>query len=102
MMLMMPAVPSGLYLAEGLVITSMRSMLSPGICSRIWARLSAVRPDSLPLIQTVTDELPRSDTSPSWSTSTEGMDSRSSLADCPADAMLASTWNTFLSSSNRI
>ena len=46
--------------------------------------MSAVRPDSLPLIQTVTDELPRSETSPSWSTSTEGIDSSNSLAEAPA------------------
>ena len=29
------SVPSGLYLAEGLVMTSMRSMLSAGSCSRM-------------------------------------------------------------------
>ena len=100
--LIMPAVPSGLYFAEGFVITSMRSIVSPGICSRIWARFSAVSPDSLPLIHTVTDELPRSDTSPSWSTSTDGIDSKSSLADAPADAMSASTVKTRRSSSKRI
>ena len=99
---MIPAVPSGLNFADGLVMTSTRSMLSAGICSRIWARLSAVRPESLPLIHTVTELLPRSDTSPSWSTSTEGIDSRSSLALMPAAEMLASTVKTFLSSSKRI
>ena len=67
---MIPEVPSGLNLAEGLVITSIRSILSAGNCSRICARLSAESPEARPLIHTVTSLLPRKDTSPSLSTST--------------------------------
>ena len=81
---MIPEVPSGLNLAEGFVINSMRSILSAGICSSIWAWLSADRPDALPLIQIVTLEFPRKEISPSLSTSTEGIFSSSSLADPPA------------------
>ncbi len=61
MILMIPEVPSGLNFAEGFVINSIRSMLSAGICSRIWAWLSADKPDALPLIQIVTLEFPRKD-----------------------------------------
>ena len=80
----MPDVPSGLNFAEGLVISSIRSILSAGICSSICAWLSAVKPDAFPLIQIVTLELPRREISPSLSTSTEGILPRISLADPPA------------------
>ena len=98
---MMPAVPSGEYLALGLSITSMRSMLSAGICCRISARLSLVRPLLLPLIHTSTLELPRSEISPSVVTSTEGMFSRS-LTEPPAAASTSSTVNVLRSTSNFI
>ena len=58
-MLIIPAVPSGLYLAEGLVMTSTCLISSAGIISRMSAWLSAVSPDAFPLIQTVTLEFPR-------------------------------------------
>ena len=99
---MIPEVPSGLNFAEGFVINSIRSMLSAGICSRIWAWLSADKPDALPLIQIVTLEFPRKEISPSLSTSTEGIFSSSSLADPPAWEILDSTSKTFLSISNLI
>ena len=82
---MIPEVPSGLNLAEGLVITSIRSILSAGNCSRICARLSAESPEARPLIHTVTSLLPRKDTSPSLSTSTEGILVRTSLAVPPVE-----------------
>ena len=88
---MMPAEPSGLYLALGLSITSTRSMLSAGICCSISARLSVVSPLALPFIHTSTLVLLRSEISPSVSISTEGMFSSRSLAEPPA---AASTWST--------
>ena len=102
MMLMMPAVPSGEYLAEGLSMTSMRSMLSAGICCRISARLSLVSPLCLPLIHTSTLELPRSEISPSVVTSTEGMFSKRSVTEPPAAASTSSTENVLRSTSSFI
>ena len=81
---MIPAEPSAENLAEGLSITSIRSMLSAGICWSISPRLSEVRPDDLPLIHTSTLVLPRNETLPSLSTSTDGMFSRTSEAVAPA------------------
>jgi hypothetical protein len=73
-MLMMAAVPSGLYFAEGLVITSIFSMASAGICSSDIARLALfMRFDGLPLTSTSTFSLPRRLTLPSMSTCTDGM-----------------------------
>ena len=101
-MLMMPAEPSAENFADGLSITSMLSMVSAGNCCRICARLSVVRPDALPFIHTSTDELPRSDTLPSLSTSTEGMLSSTSDADCPALPMSCATSNVLRSTSSFI
>ncbi|OQC33636.1 MAG: hypothetical protein BWX65_00917 [Bacteroidetes bacterium ADurb.Bin057] len=98
----MPAVPSGLYFAEGLVIISTACILPAGICSKICARLSSVSPAGLPLIHISTLELLRNEILPSLSTSTEGIFSSTSVADAPAAATLASTLNTFLSISKRI
>ena len=102
MMLMMPALPSALYFELGLSITSMRSMLSAGICCSISPRLSLVSPLALPLIHTSTLVLPRSDTSPSVDTSTEGMLSSRSLADPPAAAIIWSVVNVLRSTSSFI
>ena len=96
----MPALPSALYLAEGLSITSMRSMLSEGICCSISARLSLVSPLALPLIQTSTLVLPRSEMLPSVSTSTEGMFSSTSVAAWPALLMSWLTSNDLRSTSS--
>ena len=98
----MPAVPSGEYLAEGLSMTSMRSMLSAGICCSISPRLSVVSPLALPLIHTSTLELPRREISPSVVTSTLGMFSNRSLAEPPAAEITSSTVNDLRSTSNFI
>ena len=101
-MLIIPAVPSGLYLAEGLVMTSTCLISSAGIISSMSAWLSAVSPDAFPLIQTVTLEFPRNETDPSLSTSTDGILASKSLADPPSDAISCVASKTFLSSSNLI
>ena len=98
----MPALPSALYLAEGLSITSILSMLSAGSCCSISARLSLVSPLALPLIHTSTLVLPRSDMLPSVSTSTEGMFSSTSLAAPPALLMSCVTSNDLRSTSSLI
>ena len=100
-MFMTPALPSGLYFADGLVIISTDSMFSAGICSSTWPRFSSVSPEGLPLIHISTFELFLKDTPPSLSTSTDGMPCSTSVASPPAAAMLWSTENTFLSISKR-
>ena len=54
MMLRMPAMPSGSYFADGLVMTSTRSMELAGICSRnaFWA--APVNPEGLPSMRICT------------------------------------------------
>lgn len=70
---MIPEDPSGLNWAEGLVITSIDSMLSAGICCRIAPRLAAdIMVEGLPSISTWTLVSPRRERLPSTSTSTEG------------------------------
>ena len=102
MILMIPAVPSGECFADGLVITSIFSIEPAGICCRMSPWLSAVSPLALPLIQIVTLSLPRSDTTPSLSTSTDGMSTSTSLAEPPVEAILWSTVKTRLSISKLI
>jgi len=71
---MMPPEPSGLYLAEGLVITSIRSMESAGNCESTSARLAApIKALDRPSIRICTLVSPRKLTLPSMSTCTEGM-----------------------------
>ena len=99
---MMPAEPSGENLADGLSITSMRSMLSAGICWRISPRLSVVSPDAFPLIHTSTLLLPLRDISPSVVTSMLGICSSRSEAEPPAEAIIWSTLKTLRSTSSFI
>ena len=99
---MTPAVPSGLYFAEGLVMSSTDSMLPAGICSSICARLSSVSPAGRPLIHISTLVLLRSETLPSPSTLTDGMFCSTSLTEAPAAASAWSTLKTFLSISSFI
>ena len=75
-------------------------MLSAGSCCSICARLSLVRPLDLPFIHTSTLELPRRDTLPSLSTSTDGMLSSTSLAACPELLMSCDTSNDLRSTSS--
>jgi len=92
--LMIPAMPSGSYLAEGLVMISMFSMAEAGSCRK------ASLPEStlgLPSIRTVKLEEPLSETFPSISTSTEGVFSSTSTAVPPAALMSWLTLITFLS-----
>ena len=72
--LMIPAEPSGENSADGLVITSTRSMESAGRACRAWPAAAPLNwPEGLPSSRIVTLESPRSDTLPCGSTSTEGM-----------------------------
>ena len=77
--LMMPPVPSARNSADGLVITSMRSMRSAGVDCRAWARLSLLNWDEgLPSTRTVTLGSPLRDRLPWTSTWTDGMLRRTS------------------------
>ena len=67
--LMIPLIPSGLYLAEGLVINSIVFIEVDGICFRSCAGSILV---GLPSIRIRTLEFPRSAILPFWSTFTEG------------------------------
>ena len=98
--LMIPTLPSAENFAEGLSITSMRSMLSAGNCSNICALLSLVSPLDLPLIHTSTLVSPRRDTFPSLSTSTEGIFSKASEADSPTLDIMELTSNDLRSTSS--
>ena len=77
---MMPAIPSGSYLADGLAITSMRSMVFAGSVLRYDASCAPRIGVGRPLIWTTTFSLPRRLTLPSMSTCTDGTFSSSSLA----------------------
>ena len=72
MILMMPDIPSGSYLAEGFVINSILSILLAGICCKIAALLLPVILEGFPSIKTVTFPLPRKLIFPSISTETLG------------------------------
>ena len=91
--------PSGSYFADGLVMTSTRSIELAGICSRnaFWA--APVNPEGLPSMRICTCEEPRSDTLPSMSTATEGTLTSSSLAVPPAAERSFPTLNTLRSMS---
>lgn len=69
---MMPEVPSGLYLAEGFVMTSIFSISLAGSCCKTSARLRPMRAEVRPLMRMRTLSDPRRLTLPSMSTSTEG------------------------------
>ncbi len=63
--LIIPAVPSGSYLADGFVTTSMLSIELAGICVRTSELLMPASPDGLPSIKKVTFVFPRKATVPS-------------------------------------
>ena len=86
--LIIPDVPSGLYLADGLVITSMRSMELAGNCCKTSALVLPIKGEGLPLIRIITLAEPRNVTPPSISTSTDGIFFRISLAE-PLCAMIS-------------
>ena len=93
--LMIPLIPSGLYLAEGLVISSMDFMDVDGICFSNWATGTL---DNFPSTMTLTLEFPRSEISPVWaSTFTEGMLFIISAAEAPAVVRSFPTLITFRS-----
>ena len=79
---MIPAMPSGSYLAEGFVIISICSIVFAGICCRASLPSSTL---GRPSIKTVKLELPRKLTFPSISTLTEGVFSKASIAEPPAE-----------------
>ena len=76
----MPEVPSGLYLADGFVITSMRSIELAGNCCNTSALVFPIKGDGRPLIRISTASEPLKLTLPSISTSTEGIFFNTSLA----------------------
>ena len=95
--LMIPAIPSGSYLADGEVITSTFSICEPEI-------LANSNRAFLPSISILTFEFPLKETSPSWSTLTKGVLESTSSAD-PFDAIISlsglytilSAWNSYAS-----
>ena len=95
---MMPDMPSGSYLAEGLVITSTLSTELAGICSSSVSKSFPIISYGRPLISTLTLEEPRSVTVPSLSTETLGTVSNTSVAVPPLDTRFLSTLTTRLSS----
>ena len=96
-MLMIPPIPSGSYFAEGLLITSTRSIMAAGILSTMARRSPCVRPLGLPSISTFTFWSPRRLILPSISTSTEGIFFNASDAVPPITVRLWSTKKIFLS-----
>ncbi len=94
---MIPPMPSGSYFAEGLVITSTRSIMAAGILSTMARRSPCVRPLGLPSISTFTFWSPRRLILPSISTSKEGILFNASEAVPPCTVRLWSTKKIFLS-----
>ena len=79
---MTPLMPSGLYSADGFVMTSMRSMLlAESWFSASPLAFALIMAEGLPSMRMVTFSLPRRLTVPSMSTSTEGMFCIRSLAE---------------------
>ena len=94
MILIIPAVPSGSYFAEGFVMISMFSITLAGICSSI---SEASKIEGLPSTKTVKFEFPRKLTFPSISTLTDGTFSKTSTAVPLAAVICLLTGITFLS-----
>ena len=84
---MIPAVPSGSYLAEGFVMSSIDSIAEAGIEVRTSELLMPSSPVGLPSTRKLILLLPRSITVPSISTVTDGIFSRTSSALPPLAAM---------------
>ena len=101
MILMIPAVPSASYFADGLVITSTFSIISAVIDPSAPPSVSA-RTDGLPLIRICTPLLPLRVTAPSILTSTEGTLFNTSKALPPLLARSLPTLKTRLSSLNSV
>ena len=100
-MLIIPAVPSASYLSEGLVITSMRSIMSAVRVPRALPSLLAST-EGLPLIKICTPATPRSRTCPSMVTFTDGTLLSTSRALAPALLRSCPTLNTRRSSLNSV
>ena len=98
LILMMPLMPSGSYLAEGLVMTSTFSTVEAGICSSRVLRSEASSSLGRPLTSTFTLEEPRNVTLPSLSMATLGTCSSTSVAVPPPLTIFLSTFTTRLSS----
>ncbi len=92
--LIMPAIPSGSYFAEGFVIISMLCMLLAGICCNASFPSSML---GLPSTRTLKLELPLRVTLPSTSVCIEGVFSSTSTAVPPAELTSSLTVITFLS-----
>ena len=86
--------PSGSYLAEGLVMISTRSMELAGSCWRKAAPATPASPEGRPSMRICTLEEPRKKTLPSMSTVTEGTLVRSSWALAPVWVRSLPTLNT--------
>ena len=95
--LIMPEVPSGLNLADGLVMTSILSIELAGSCCSTSALDLPISGDGLPLMSIITSEDPLKFTVPSISTSTEGMFFKISLATPLCAIISCETLYTFLS-----
>ena len=89
-MLMIPAIPSGSYLAPGLVITSTSAMLAAGMLRKSDFTSPPAMVDGFPSIMRFTWELPRRLTLSSMSTSTPGTWRRTSMADPPVERVFSS------------
>ena len=86
--------PSGSYFAEGLVMTSTRSMELAGICSKNAFCEAPLSPEGRPSMRICTWDEPLSETFPSISTVTEGTFTSNSLAVPPAADRSFPTRNT--------
>ena len=93
----MPVDPSGLNFAEGLVITSILSIVFAGICCNTSALFFPINGEGLPLIKIIISPEPLKLTLPSISTSTDGTFLRISLAEPDCAIISWAVLYTFLS-----
>ena len=98
---MMPEVPSALYFADGLVITSIFSIMSAVIVPSAPPPLLAIT-EGFPLIKIYTPELPRRLIYPSMFTYTEGTLFNTSKALAPVLLKSLPTLKTRLSNLNSV
>ncbi len=100
--LIIPAIPSASYRADGLVMTSILSIRSPCSILKASGLLRPTSPEGLPSTSIRTFELPRKLTFPSTSTATEGTLSSISEAFLPLLVRSLATLKTLLSRLNSI
>ncbi len=95
--LIIPAMPSGSYFADGDVMTSTLSIISAGKFSTDVVSPPEISADGFPFTKILTLLFPRKLTTPSISTLTEGMLLSTSSPVPPAGVDIWLTLNTFLS-----